>query len=102
MSLQTENMCGYQLRTGWGGFIGYCLCCRKRPRMCFYAAWEEGAGWPGSSVVRRRGTHIYHQTEAQRRGSLLKQTRREYPVWQRTFEYILRKYGASLLGNKQI
>ena len=37
--------------------------------------------------MRRRGTHIYHQTEAQRRGSLLKQTRREYPVWQRTFEY---------------
>ena len=47
----------------------------------------RGRRLAGQQCVRRRGTHIYHQTEAQRRGSLLKQTRREYPVWQRTFEY---------------
>ena len=51
MSLQTENMCGYQLRTGWGGFIGVLLMLPEASAHVFLCrAWEEGAGWPGSSV----------------------------------------------------
>ena len=46
-----RNMCGYQLRTGWGGFIGVLLMLPEASAHVFLCrAWEEGAGWPGSSV----------------------------------------------------
>lgn len=51
MPFQTENMCGYQLRTGWGGFIGVLLMLPEASAHVFLCrAWEEGAGRPGGSV----------------------------------------------------
>ena len=87
MPFQTENMRGYQLRTGWGGFIGVLLMLPEASAHVFFMPRVGRGRRPaGRQCMRRRGTRVYRRWKP-RGGKALKQARREYSVWQRTFEY---------------